>query len=84
MKLEIAGPSQSASLVEFYKGFSTQGLVQMKIDRGQNFFKPYDLQSDRHITYIMQDEESGKVEGSASFVINNVLLEGQVMSVAFG
>ncbi len=84
MKLEIAGPAQNQALVEFFKGFQTQGLVQLKVDRGQNFFKPYELQSDRHITYLMQDDESGKIEGSASFVVNNVLLEGQVVSVAFG
>ncbi len=84
MKLEIAGPAHSQALVDFYKGFPSQGLVRLKADRGQNFFKPYDLQSDRHITYLMQDEENGKIEGSASFVINNVLLEGQVVPVAFG
>ena len=40
MKLEIAGPAQNQALVEFFKGFQTQGLVQLKVDRGQNFFKP--------------------------------------------
>ena len=84
MKLEVAGSSHNQGLVEFYKTFPTPGLVQLKVDRGQNFYKPYELQSDRHITYVMQDEESGKIEGSASFVINNVLLEGQISPVAFG
>jgi hypothetical protein len=84
MKLEIAGPEQSLDLVEFFKNFPVQGLVELKVDRGRDFFKPYDMQSDRHISYLMRDEETQKIEGHASFVVKNVFLEGQVRAAAFG
>lgn len=82
MKLEIAKPEDSALLAEFYKGFPVRGLVEMKIDRNNDFFMPYDIQSDQHITYVLKEED--KPEGMASFVLRDVLLDDKVQPVAFG
>ena len=82
MKLEIATPEDSAALVEFYKSFPSRGLVEMKIDRDGNFFAPYDIQSDQHLTYQLKGDN--KLEGMASFVVRDVLLDNRVQPVAFG
>ncbi len=71
MKLEIAKTEDSKALAEFYKSFPVRGLVEMKIDRDGNFFSPYEIQSDRHLTYTLKEEE--KLEGVASFVMRDVL-----------
>lgn len=83
MKLVIAKPEDSPQLVEFYKNFPLRGLVEIKIDRDGNFFAPYEIQSDRHITYQLKDEDD-KIEGIASFVVRDVLLDNNVTPVAFG
>jgi hypothetical protein len=82
MELEIASPEHASQLAEFYKSFLTSGLVDLKVDRNDNFFGPYDIQSDTHITYMLK--EAGQLEGTASFVMRDVLLDGRPQSVAFG
>lgn len=82
MKLEIAKAEDSKALTEFYKSFPVRGLVELKIDRDGDFFAPYDIQSDKHITYLLKEDE--KLEGMASFVVRDVLLQEQVIPVAFG
>ncbi len=82
MKLEIAGAELAGPLSEFYKGFPQKGLIEIKIDRKGNFFAPYDIQSDTHLTYVLREEE--QIEGMASFVIRETLLENKVRTVAFG
>lgn len=82
MKLEIAQPEDSKALVEFFKSFPLKGHVQIKIDRDGNFFAPYEIQSDKHLTYQLKDE--GKIEGIASFVVRDVLLGNHPTTVAFG
>lgn len=82
MILEIAKPEDSASLADFYKNFTWRGTIEIKLDRGKDFFAPYAIQSDRYLTYALKDED--KIEGLASFLIRDVLLENQVTSVAFG
>lgn len=82
MRLEIATPEDAATLAEFYKSFSVHGLIEMKIDRGQDFFAPYGLQSDQHLTYQLKGQ--GKLEGVASFIRQEVLLDNKVQPVVFG
>lgn len=84
MKLEVARQEDSQALVDFFKSFPLKGLVELKIDRGHDFFKPYELQSDRYLSYVMREEETNKIEGHAAFVIKNIGLQGQVVPVAFG
>ncbi|WP_347358529.1 hypothetical protein [Bdellovibrio sp.] len=83
MKLEIAKPEDSKALVEFYKSFPLKGLVEIKIDRDGDFFAPYEVQAEQHLTYQLKDDE-GKLEGMASFVVRDVLLGGSITKVAFG
>lgn len=82
MELKIATPEDSRQLVEFYKNFPLRGLVEIKIDRDGDFFAPYSIQSDRHITYQLKDED--KIEGIASFVMRDVRLNENIVPVAFG
>lgn len=82
MKLEIAKPEDSKALVEFYKSFPINGHVEIKIDRDRDFFAPYEVQSDQYLTYQLKDDE--KIEGMATFVVRDVLLNNKVTTVAFG
>lgn len=82
MKLEIAKPEDTQALADFYKSFPVRGLVEVKIDRNNDFFAPYSIQSDKFITYKLTDEEN-KIEGAASFVVRDVFLENKVQPVVF-
>ena len=82
MNLEIARPEDTKALAEFYKTFLSRGLVDVKVDRNGDFFAPYSVQSDQYLTYQLREEE--KLEGIASFVIRDVLLDDKVQKVAFG
>ncbi|MBO9668718.1 MAG: hypothetical protein J7501_18105, partial [Bdellovibrio sp.] len=82
MKLEIATPEDAKRLAEFYKSFPVNGPVEIKIDRGDDFFFPYEIQGEKYLTYMLKDED--KLEGAASFVVQDVFLEDKVQPVAFG
>lgn len=89
MRLELARPEDSQALNEFYKNFSINGLVGYKIDRNGDFFAPYNIQSDKHVTYLLKDAVSNtnqpaKIEGMASFIIRDVLIDGEITTVAYG
>lgn len=82
MKLVLAQPSDAKLLSQYYKKFSFPGLVDFQIQRRGDFFRPYDCQSDQHLTFILKDHH--EILGVASFVISEVLLENKVQRVAFG
>jgi len=82
MKLQVAQPEDAKALAEFYKSFHVRGLVDMKIDRGSDYFTPYEIQSEKFITYHLKEEE--RIEGTASFIVRDVLLNNKVEPVAFG
>ncbi len=82
MKIEIATPESARELAEFYKTFPMRGLVEMKVDRGHDFFGPYAVQSDKHLTYMLRQDN--QIEGIASFVVRDVLVGGKPTPVAFG
>jgi hypothetical protein len=82
MKLFIAQLSDAKSLAKYFKQFSLPGPVDLRIHRGQDYFKPYDCQSDQHLTYILKDKS--EILGVASFIIKEVLLEGHIQKVALG
>jgi len=84
MILEIARPENSWELKQFFRGFTVGDLIQMKIDRHDDFFLPYDIQSDQHITYTLRDEKEKKLQGVATFIIQNAWLGGKLQTVAFG
>lgn len=82
MQLELAKPEHSQQLSDFYKEFTRKGNVELKVNRHGKFFSPYEIQSDQHLTYILK--ENDQIEGLASFVIRDVLLDNKVKTVAFG
>lgn len=83
MRLEIAQPTDTKELADFYKNFVLRGYVEMKVDRGDNFFAPYEVQSDRYLTYQLKNNED-QIEGIASFIVRDALLENQVQPIVFG
>lgn len=82
MSLRIATPEDSAQLVQFHKEFLRPGQVDLKVDRCQNYFLPYEIHGEQHLTYIFEQER--KIEGTASFVVRDVILDGKVKTVCFG
>lgn len=82
MSLRIATPEDSNALIQFHKEFIRPGQVAMKVDRCKDYFLPYEIQGEQHLTYLFEQEN--KIEGSASFVIRDVMLNGKVKTVAFG
>lgn len=84
MILEIARPEDSWDLKQFFKEFTVGELIEFKIDRHDDFFLPYDIQSDQHVTYILRDPQNRSIQGAATFVIQNVWLGGKLRTIAVG
>lgn len=82
MKVRIAGPEDSDKLRTFFHQFIFGGSVDLKLERPHSFFSPYQIQSDKHCTFILEDENS-ELQGCVSFVIQDVILGGQKQIVAF-
>lgn len=83
MKLEVAGLEDEKDLAAFYSGFPVQGPVEMRVDRAGGFSAPYRLQSDESITYLLRDSQK-QVQGCASFVTREVLIDMEPVRVSFG
>lgn len=83
MKLETARREQSAELAAFFKKFPVHGPVDLTIDRSNDFFAPYDLQSDASVTYTLRSE-GDELLGLATFNIFDSLVGGRETRVAFG
>jgi hypothetical protein len=81
MELRIAGPEDNTELIEFFKEFPLKGLVELKVDRNQDFFAPYKLQSDQYKTYTLRDEQK-ELHAAASIVVRNTWMDGQTLKVA--
>jgi hypothetical protein len=84
MILEIARPENSWELKQFFRSFTVGELLQFKIDRHDDFFLPYDIQSDQHVTYILRKKEDRSLQGVATFVIQNLWLGDRLQTVAIG
>lgn len=82
MILEIARPEDSWDLKQFFKNFTTGELIQFKMDRPQDFFAPYDIQSDTHVTYVLRKPEDRSIQGVATFVIRNAWLNQKIQTIA--
>lgn len=81
MQLEIATNKDSEALVAFFKDFPVKGLVDLKVDRHQNFFAPYLTQSEDFKTYLLKDSEN-KIHATASFIFRDVMSDGKILKVA--
>lgn len=83
MRLEVARPSDNQDILEFYKGFPSKGLLDLKVDRRGDFFGPYAVESDRFRSYLLRDDQN-QIQGMASFIIMDTMIQGQLKTVAFG
>lgn len=82
MRLELAQMSNNEELLEFYSRFPLENYIQLKLDRGRDFFKYYHIQSDQFVSYILRDDKS-TILGHVAFIIENVLIEGKMTRVAW-
>ncbi len=80
MKLMLANESQNDELCSFFQQFNLPGLVELRLRR-TDFFAPYRALSDKYRTYCLEDEE-GKIQAIATFLIHDTLHEGHVQRVA--
>ncbi|MGE0631974.1 MAG: hypothetical protein AB7O96_06175 [Pseudobdellovibrionaceae bacterium] len=83
MRLDKSTRQDEKELAEFFSGFPTQGPVEVRVDRYGGFSAPYHLQSDDAVTYMLRDA-ANKVQGCASFVTREVLLNMEPQRVTFG
>ncbi len=82
MMLEIARPEDSWELKQFFKNFTVGELIHLKVDREHDFFIPYDIQSESHVTYVLRDPSDKSIQGVATFVIRNVWLNQKIQTIA--
>lgn len=81
MNLELAKPEDSKALVELFKEFPLKGLVELKVDRNQDFFAAYKAQADEWKTYILRDDKA-QIHGSASFVFREICTDKKISKIA--
>jgi hypothetical protein len=82
MKLEIAGPKDNSELLEFHTEFPVKGLVEFKVDRREDYFGPYKIQSDLFRTYVLRDEKQ-KIQAAASFIFHNTFQDGKLQRICY-
>ncbi len=88
MNLEVVEPSNitpaiNLELLQFFSQFHTSGWVDLKIDRLNDFFGLYKTQSDQFRTYVMRNQQSGKIEACASFIARDVKLGDEIQKIAY-
>ncbi len=83
MKLELLNESQARLASEYFENFPIKGLVNFKLDRLGDFFRPYRLISPVSETYSLRDTADMKLKGLASFLVQNVQLEGETVPIAW-
>ncbi len=81
MDLKIATEADNHELIEFFKDFPLRGLIDLKVDRHQDFFSNYRIQSDKHTTYTLRNKE-GELNAAATIMIRNAWNEDQVCRIA--
>ena len=81
MILEVAQMQNNDELLEFYRRFPLDGLINLRADRSKDFFKYYGLQSDQYLTYILRSKD--KIMGVVSFIVDQVVIEGKPTLVAW-
>lgn len=81
MILGVARPEDSWDLKQFFKEFHVGDILEFSIDRPDDFFLPYDIHSDKHITYVLRDEKNNAIQGVATFIIQNVWLGNRLQTV---
>ena len=80
MKVTIATEADSPRLKTFFHQFILGGSVDLKIERPQSFFAPYQIQSDRFCTFLLEDES--EILGCVTFVIQEVILGDKKQTIA--
>lgn len=83
MRLELAQMSHNEELLEFYSRFPLENYMQLKLDRGRDFFKYYTIQTDQFVTYILRDEKDNAIAGLVSFMIEVVQIDGKTVRIAW-
>jgi hypothetical protein len=88
MKLEVHTPStvnaeNNKELLKFFQHFHVNSSVNLKFDRGNDFFGLYKTQSDESCTYSLRSEKNNRIEAIASFVFRDVFEGGHVQKIAY-
>lgn len=81
MILEIAQEQNNDELLEFYRSFPLDGLINLRLDRGKDFYKYYHLQTDQFLTYLLKDNQ--RIIGVVTFIIDQVIIENRPTVIAW-
>lgn len=81
MEILIAQASDALELSQFHSQFTSHGLIELKAERGGDYFSHYRAQSPDFRTYILRDKSG--IQATASFVIRECLFQGKVSRIAF-
>jgi hypothetical protein len=81
MELKIATEADNRAVTAFFESFTLRGLVDLKPDRGQDFFNFYKAQSNEYRTYLLKDGE--EILALASFIVRETFFEGKPVRIAY-
>lgn len=82
MELIKATEIDNDRLLHYFAQASYPGPVQLRMRRMFNFFNHYRLQSDDHVTCILQNEKS-EIEAMASLIFRDGFIDGQKETVGY-
>jgi hypothetical protein len=82
MELRKATADDNKKLIEYFKKFILPGPVLLRLNRIDDFFKLYAMQSDDYVTYMLLNKK-GDIEALASMVFFEALLDGKEETIGF-
>jgi len=82
VNLELATANNSEELCDFFNGFQISGLIDLKVQRLDNYFAPYLIQSDTSRTYFLREKGTQKILAAASFVLQRAYLGSDQVRIA--
>lgn len=82
MKLYKAEAKDTQEISRFFSESVLHGSLDIRMQRPQDFFLQYQLQTDEFETYLLKNDEQ-KIEGVASFVYRDAHILGQVHKIGY-
>lgn len=84
MILREASAQDNENLIHFFSSIPVRGSLEYTILRKNDFFDIYKIQSENHLSLLLEEPPLPSIEGFANFGINDWILNGKKHKIAFG
>lgn len=77
----LQNPTANLELADFLRNISIPGQMNLKLDRHQDFFSTYKIQSDHFRAYSLKDDQK-KIQAIAGFVYRQAQIYGRIIQIS--